>query len=202
MDPHHAALVLIGYQNDYFAADGVLYSVIEESSRVTGTLANTVDLVRRLRPTPLLVVTTPIVFTPDYGELVEPVGILNTIKQLGAFKAGTKGAEAIPELLRFGERIIEVPGKRGLNAFSNTDLDNLFQQRGISHVVLGGVVTSICVDSTGRAAYDRGYKVSVLSDCTSGRTTFEQDFYCENVFPLYAEVIDHVQFLQRLGIAA
>jgi nicotinamidase-related amidase len=64
------------------------------------------------------------------------------------------------------------------------------------------VVTSICVDSTGRAAYDRGYKVSVLSDCTSGRTTFEQDFYCENVFPLYAEVIDHVQFLQRLGIAA
>ena len=48
MDPKHTALVLIGYQNDYFAADGVLYSVIEESSRVTGTLANTVDLVERL----------------------------------------------------------------------------------------------------------------------------------------------------------
>ena len=202
MDPKHTALVLIGYQNDYFAADGVLYSVIEESSRVTGTLANTIDLVERLYPTPLLIVATPIGFTADYSELVEPVGILKTIKELGAFRAGTKGAEAIPELLRFGERIIEVPGKRGLNAFSNTDLDNLFQQRGISHVVFGGVVTSICVDSTGRSAYDRGYKVSILSDCTSGRTTFEQDFYCENVFPLYAEVIDHVQFLQRLGIAA
>jgi len=202
MDPKHTALVLIGYQNDYFAADGVLYSVIEESSRVTGTLANTIDLVERLYPTPLLIVATPIGFTADYSELVEPVGILKTIKELGAFRAGTKGAEAIPELLRFGERIIEVPGKRGLNAFSNTDLDNLFQKRGISHVVFGGVVTSICVDSTGRSAYDRGYKVSILSDCTSGRTTFEQDFYCENVFPLYAEVIDHVQFLQRLGIAA
>jgi nicotinamidase-related amidase len=202
MDPKHTALVLIGYQNDYFAADGLLSSVIEESSRVTGTLANTVDLVQRLCATPLLVVTTPIVFTPDYRELVEPVGILKTVKELGAFRGGTKGAEAIPELLRFGERIIEVPGKRGLNAFSNTDLDNLFQQRGISHAVFGGVVTSICVDSTGRSAYDRGYKVSILSDCTSGRTTFEQDFYCENVFPLYAEVIDHVQLLQRLGIAA
>jgi nicotinamidase-related amidase len=202
MDPKHTALVLIGYENDYFAADGVLYSVIEESSRVTGTLANTVDLVERLYPTPLLIVATPIGFTADYSELVESVGILKTVKELGAFRAGTKGAEAIPELLRFGERIIEVPGKRGLNAFSNTDLDNLFQQRGISHVVFGGVVTSICVDSTGRSAYDRGYKVSILSDCTSGRTTFEQDFYCENVFPLYAEVIDHVQFLQRLGIAA
>ena len=202
MDPKHTALVLIGYQNDYFAADGILYSVIEESSRVTGTLANTVDLVERLHPTPLLVVTTPIVFTPDYSELVEPVGILKTIKELGAFKAGTKGAGTIPELRRFEERILEVPGKRGLNAFSNTDLDHLFQQRGITHVVLAGVVTSVCVDSTGRSAYERGYKVSVLSDCTSGRTTFEQDFYCESVFPLYAEVIDHVQLLSRLGIEA
>ncbi len=201
MDPKHTTLVLIGYQNDYFAADGILHQVIEESSRVTGTLANTVDLVKRLQSTPLLVVTTPIVFTPDYSELIEPVGILKTVKEMGAFKAGTKGVETIPELRRFGERIIEVPGKRGLNAFSNTDLDNLFQQRGITNVVLAGVATSICIDSTGRSAYERGYKVSVLSDCTSGRTTFEQDFYCENVFPLYAEVIDHEQLLQRLEIA-
>lgn len=201
MDPKHTALVLIGYQNDYFAADGILHQVIEESSRVTGTLTNTVDLLERLNPTPLLIVSTPLGFTPDYSELVEPVGILKTVKEMKAFRAGTKGAETIPELRRLGERILEVPGKRGLNAFSNTDLDNLFHQRGITNVVLAGVVTSICVDSTGRSAYERGYKVSVLSDCTSGRTTFEQDFYCENVFPLYAEVIDHEQLLQRLEIA-
>lgn len=200
MDSQHTALVLIGYQNDYFATDGVLYCVIEESSRVTGTLANTLDLLECLSVSSILIVDTPIVFTPNYSELAEPVGILKTIKELGAFKAGTKGAETIPELRRFGERIMEVPGKRGLNAFSNTDLAHLFQQRGIQHVVLAGVVTSICVDSTGRSAYERGYKVSILSDCTSGRTTFEQDFYCENVFPLYAEVIDHVQLLQRLGL--
>lgn len=202
MDPQHTALVLIGYQNDYFATDGVLYRVIEEASRVTGTLANTVDLLEHLSPTPVLMVSTPLGFTPDYSELTEPVGILKTVKEMGAFRAGTKGAETIPELRRLGERITEVPGKRGLNAFSNTDLENLFQQRAITNVVLAGVVTSICVDSTGRSAYERGYKVAVLSDCTSGRTTFEQDFYCENVFPLYAEVIDHNQFLTRLGTVA
>jgi len=201
MDPQHTALVLIGYQNDYFAADGILHQVIEESSRVTGTLANTVDLLERLYASSVIVVDTPIVFTPDYSELTEPVGILKTVKEMGAFKAGTPGAETIPELRRFGERILEVPGKRGLNAFSNTDLESLFHQRGITHVVLAGVVTSICVDSTGRSAYERGYKVTVLSDCTSGRTTFEQDFYCENVFPLYAEVLDHKQLLNRLGVA-
>lgn len=202
MNPQHTSLVLIGYQNDYFATDGVLYRVIEEASRVTGTLANTIDLLERLSATPVLIVSTPLVFTLDYSELIEPVGILKTVKEMGAFRAGTKGAETTPELRRFGERITEVPGKRGLNAFSNTELDNLFQQRGIIHVILAGVVTSICVDSTGRSAFERGYKVSILSDCTSGRTTVEQDFYCENIFPLYAEVVDHNQFLARLGTVA
>ncbi len=51
-------------------------------------------------------------------------------------------------------------------------------------------MTSICIDSTGRAAHERGYRVSVLKDCTAGRTDFEQDFYCDKVFPLYAQVID------------
>src|SRR5215510_13407553 len=98
MDPQHTALVLIGYQNDCFAADGILHQVIEESSRVTGTLANTLDLLERLAGSSVLIVDTPIVFTPDYRELIEPVGILKTVKEMGAFKVGTKGAETIPEL--------------------------------------------------------------------------------------------------------
>ena len=81
-------------------------------------------------------------------------------------------------------------GKRGLNAFSNTRLDELLTERGIEHVVLAGAVTSICIDSTGRAAHERGYQVSVLSDCTASRTKMEQTFYCEQIFPLYAAVTD------------
>ena len=67
--------------------------------------------------------------------------------------------------------------------------------------MLAGAVTSICIDSTGRSAFDRNYKVVVLSDCTTGRTVLEQDFYCDKIFPLYAEVIDHQQLLKELGIA-
>src|SRR5215470_13512396 len=81
-------------------------------SRVTSALANTVDLLKRLFSTPVLIVSTPLGFTSDYSELTEPVGILKTVKEMGAFKAGTKGAETSPELRRFGERNLEVPGKR------------------------------------------------------------------------------------------
>ena len=153
-------------------------------------LDNTVKLIESLSTTDALIISTPIVFTQSYEELVEPTGILKTIVDVGAFKDGEKGAETISELNDFGERILEIPGKRGLNAFSNTDLDETLRGRDITNVVIAGVVTSICIDSTGRAAHERGYRVSVLKDCTAGRTDFEQDFYCDKVFPLYAQVID------------
>ena len=95
-------------------------------------------------------------------------------------------------------RIVTVPGKRGLNAFSNTDLDDLLERKGVTHVVLAGAVTSICIDSTGRAAHERGYGVTILSDCTAGRTNYEQEFYCDNIFPLYAETLTTDDFLARL----
>ncbi|MFZ0255093.1 MAG: cysteine hydrolase [Gammaproteobacteria bacterium] len=202
MNAAQTALILIGYQNDYFASSGILYGVIEDSARVTGTLENTVDLIDRLHPTPVLMVSTPIAFTENYDELVEPVGILKTIKKLGAFKMGTVGAETIPEITHFGDRIVEVPGKRGLNAFSNTDLEDILSEYDIKSVVIAGAVTSICVDSTGRAASERGYSVGILSDCTVGRTVFEQEFYCKSILPLYAEVTNHMDFVQRLNITS
>lgn len=199
MNAAQTAVILIGYQNDYFAPAGILHGVIEDSARVTGTLENTIDLIRQLSPTPVLMVSTPIAFTEDYNELIEAVGILKTIKELGAFKMGTTGAETIPEIVQFGDRIMEVPGKRGLNAFSNTDLQEVFKKHNIQNIAIAGAVTSICVDSTGRAASERGYSVAILSDCTVGRTVFEQEFYCKSILPLYAEVVDHTSFLQRLN---
>ena len=188
MDLSRTALILIGYQNDYFAEDGILRGVIEESDRTHGILNKTIALVESLRETPITMVETPIIFTSDYSELVNPVGILKTIVDVQAFKSGSTGAETVPEFKPYAERILTVPGKRGLNAFSNTELDRVLQERGIEHVILCGAVTSICIDSTGRAAHERNYKVSIIADGTASRTPFEQSFYCESVFPLYAEV--------------
>lgn len=200
MNPQQTALILIGYQNDYFSSDGILYAVIEESSKVTNILANTVRLLESIASTPVLVISTPIFFTPTYEELSDPVGILKTIKEVGAFQADKSGSAAIEELNPFQSKIVEVPGKRGLNAFANTSLANLLKQHQITDVVLAGAVTSICIDSTGRSAHEQGFNVSILSDCTSARTTFEQNFYCENIFPLYANVMTHEELLEQFAV--
>ena len=188
-DLEETAIILIGFQNDYFSSDGLLEGALEDVEGRVKMLAHTETLLEGLKSTPALLISTPIVFTPDYRELLEPTGILEVIKDVGAFRQGEKGSETIPELQQYGERILEVPGKRGLNAFSNTELEQRLQEKEIVDVVIAGVVTSICIDSTGRAAHERGYRVSILGDCTAGRSAFEQEFYLEKIFPLYAQVV-------------
>jgi len=202
MNAKTTALILVGYQNDYFAANGILRGVVEEPNRVDSVLANTLAFIRALASSPMTIIATPIVLEPDYRALANSVGILDKIKASGAFKAGTKGADDIPELAAFGGRITYVKGKVGFNAFSNTQLDGVMKERGIRDVLVAGMVTSLCIDSTGRAAYERGYSVKILSDCTSARTRAEQDFFCQNIFPLYGGVLDSRQAIAELTSAA
>jgi len=202
MNPKTTAVILVGYQNDYFARNGILRSVVEEPNRVDSVLAHSLAFIRAMAPTQLTIIATPIVLEPDYRALANSAGILDKIKASGAFKAGTAGADTIPELAAFGGRIQYVMGKIGFNAFSNTELDRVLQERGIKDVLVAGMVTSLCIDSTGRAAYERGYNVRILSDCTSARTREEQDYFCKNIFPLYGGVLDSAQAIRELSVIA
>ncbi|HUF33685.1 MAG TPA: cysteine hydrolase family protein [Acidimicrobiales bacterium] len=199
MDPTTTAVVLIGFQNDFFADDGALRSVFEDPAGATNALATTVELVERMTASAATVVNAPIAFSEGYAELVDPVGVLAAIRDAGAFRTGTAGASTVDELESFGDRIQEVPGRRGMDAFSNTRLDEVLTEAGVTDVVLTGALTSVCVDSTARSAVERGYRVTVVRDCVVGRTAFEHAFFCDNIFPMYAEVLDAADVLGRIG---
>ncbi|MFZ9028918.1 MAG: cysteine hydrolase [Crocinitomicaceae bacterium] len=192
------AIVLIGFQNDYFAEDGILTGVVEDTLESLGVLGNTISLLQQV-PSDVEVISTPIVFSDDYSELLEPIGILKSIAELGAFKQNTKGAEVIPEIESLGDRIVTIKGKHGLNAFTDTDLEKYLREKGIEKIALAGCVCSICIDSTGRSAFDKGFDVIMLSDCITGRTLFEQEFYCKEVFPLYAKVMTSKEFVSEFN---
>jgi nicotinamidase-related amidase len=202
VDYASTALILVGYQNDYFAKNGILRGVVEDPTGIDRVLETTMRFIRSVSASRLTVVSTPIVLSPDYRAMASPVGILNTIKESGAFKAGSTGAANIPQLDEFGDTILYVTGKVGFNAFSNTSLEQVLADRQIKDVLVAGMVTSLCIDSTGRAAYERGYNVTVLSDCTSSRTKVEQDFFCSSVFPLYGRAATADEVLAELTTSA
>jgi nicotinamidase-related amidase len=200
MNAQQTALLLIGFQNDYFAPAGVLNDFIEDPDRLTEVLRNTVQLIEHLEKSPVLMIIAPIFFTSTYEELVEPIGILKKIKEVGAFRANSSGSAIVEELTPFRDRIIEVPGRRGFNAFIETALDQICKERQIANIVLAGTIASVCIDSTGRHAQEQGYHVTILSDCISARTAFERQFYSEQIFPLYADVMNAHDFLKQLSL--
>lgn len=112
-EPKSAAVLLVASQNDYFSPDGIPRAVIEESRLVTRMLQDAVSLLlpllQRIAESASLLLDSPILFTEDYAELYEPVGILKHIAEVGAFRRGSPGAETSAELREFGKRLVHLP---------------------------------------------------------------------------------------------
>lgn len=67
-----------------------------------------------------------------------------------------------PELTPLASESVTV--KTHCNAFQETDLDLKLRANGINHIVICGMQTEYCIDTTVRAAAERGYGITVVSD--------------------------------------
>ena len=201
MNPNTTALVLIEFQNDFTTPGGSLHEAVRPVMHQTDMLAHTVELVRQARNYGVTIIHLPISFTDNYRELSRrPYGILKGVVDSNSFRQGSWGAEIV-EALRPEPHDLIIEGKRGLDGFVSTNLDFVLRQRGITHLALAGFLTNCCVESTMRTAYELGYQVYTLTDCTATVSEEEQRLACEKNFPMFSHPLTHTELLTHLATA-
>lgn len=141
MNAQQQALVIIDIQNDYFAG-GKMPLVGSDKA-----VENAQLVLEEFR---------------KKGLPVIHIQHISVRPEAGFFLPDTKGAEIHAAVTPVkGEKLIV---KHYPNSFRETELLGYLKEQGISDLVICGMMTSMCVDATTRAAKDYGYNCTVIGD--------------------------------------
>ena len=173
LDPTRACLVIIDMQRDFLESGGFGAALGNDVSLLRRTIAPTCRVLAAAREAGLNVIHTREGHRPDLadlppakkarGRLATGIGDPGPMGRI--LVRGELGHDIIPELYPLpGEPIVDKPGK---GAFHATDLDAMLKNRGIAQLVVCGVTTEVCVNTTVREANDRGYECLVVADCVA-----------------------------------
>jgi len=169
--PEKCALLIIDMQRDFMEPGGFGAMLGNDVSQLRRTIVPNQNLLAAWRGAGLQVLHTREGHRPDLADLPPAKKVrgkgTTTIGDMGPMGRilirGEAGHDIIPELYPLpGEPVIDKPGK---GAFFATDLHAILQNLGITQLVVTGVTTEVCVNTTVREANDRGYECLVPEDC-------------------------------------
>lgn len=107
-----------------------------------------------------------------------------------------EASELVPELNRQPGDVVVT--KRQWGAFYGTDLEQQLRRRDIRTIVIGGIATNLGVESTARAAHDRGYELVFAEDAMTSFSAEAHVFVVSTIFPRMGRVRSTEQILTAL----
>jgi nicotinamidase-related amidase len=176
------ALLIIDMQRDFLEPGGFGETLGNDVSLLQSVVAPCRAMLAAARDAGMFVIHTREGHLPDLSD-APPAKIERGAPSLRIGDPGPMGrilvrGEAGHDIVAAlypaaGELVIDKSGK---GAFYNTDLDDVLRKRGIENLLVCGVTTEVCVNTTVREASDRGYRCVVLADC------------CASYFPEFHEM--------------
>lgn len=170
--PENTAMLVIDMQVDFCGYDGWADVLGADMNFMRSPIKGSIKVLEVARDKGYPVIYTREGHRPDGSDLTEVkrfrsrrigVGIGDNSRLGRNLVRGEPGWEIIPELApRKGDPIIDKPGS---GAFYSTELEHILRRRGIQNLVIFGVTTEVCVNTTLREASDRGFDNLLLEDC-------------------------------------
>jgi biuret amidohydrolase len=169
-DPASTALVMIDFQRDFVYPGGFGESLGNDTSFLLQALPPAKRVLDACRATGMFVIHTREGHRADLSDCPpakwhrgNPKIHIGDEGPMGRLLVrGEYGHDIVEEVYPIaGEPVVDKPGK---GAFYATDLDTILKTRGISKLVVCGVTTEVCVQTSVREANDRGYDALVISD--------------------------------------
>ncbi len=165
IDPKNTILLVIDIQNDYCSKNGKV-SLIRKRD-VTPVQNIIIPLKKFIKETENE--NIPVIFTrmiEDHHFMKENARIKfqSSLKPLDICIPNTKGFDYFK--IKPNKNNFEII-KKSYDTFSNPELEKILKKLKIKNIILTGAYTSVCVDSTLRTAYTKGYNVIVPKDLVS-----------------------------------
>lgn len=162
------ALLLVDPFNDFLSEGGKVYPRLKPVADEVALLDNLRRLDGAIRAAGIQVAIAPHRrWEPgDYEDWDHPNPTQQRIMHQHQFARGEWGGEWHPD---FAPKPGDIVAKEhwGQSGFANTDLDFRLKQKGITHVIVVGLLANTCIDTTARYAMELGYHVTLVRDATA-----------------------------------
>jgi ureidoacrylate peracid hydrolase len=173
-DPSQAAIIVVDVQNDFCHPDGVLGKAgvpTGASMEMIPRLARLLDAAREAG--------TKIIFIQTIHEDATDSDVWKGRRdRQDLCRKNTWGADFIGVAPGPGEPVVV---KHRYSAFLNTRLDSVLRTFKAETLIMTGVATNVCVESTARQGFMLDYNILFVSDCTATSSQAEHDGALKNI---------------------
>jgi nicotinamidase-related amidase len=162
------AYLLVDPYNDFLSEGGKVHSFLAPVAEEVGLLDHLRSLDSAVRAHGIQVVYVPHRrWEPgDYEGWAHPTPNQHKVMLRHTFARGEWGGEWHPDFVPKAGDII-ASEHWGSSGFANTDLDLRLKQKGITHVIVAGLLANTCIECTARYAAELGYHVTLVRDATA-----------------------------------
>ncbi|WP_420829234.1 cysteine hydrolase family protein [Aquibacillus albus] len=186
VDPTHTALVIVDVQNDYCDSKGNLGKQGLDISMVDEMIAPLAETVAQARENEVPIIFIQTIHEPS-TDSVTWANRLRDANQEGICRKDTWGAEFY-KIKPKKEDIIVI--KHRYSAFINTRLDSVLRSLNIKSLIVTGVSTNVCVESTARDGFMLDYDIVLLSDCTAAYSKEAYEMTLKNIDQYFGSVCE------------